>query len=278
MRLAETIIQLNEYAATPSAISQYIGKRSGRTYYLRHRTDSDMVHCSAHLAADNAFEPLRQKIAVTSCSIVGNQYDPSRNNISVYPNKSFVEPQCRRDGVLEAMYDHLTLYGFVVYPADGSIGHPSLQAQSDDAKGFWAKRGNRTGATKLKPASEADANGWNNPFVNADIVCGKPVIAKLKMDGRDKPALILWQKDFTSGRQSVGVTMSEHGYRVALIVQSLKHNETYSETVFINDGAISYYYKFLDKMVKSGTVKVMLAVDRMLDVEKNRLLDIRYAE
>lgn len=211
---------ITERAATPKGASKYIGK-TGRVYYLSHMAEGSVVNCRAMLAGTSPNEPLRRKVANAGV-VCQDRDDGKRNNIRVYSARSFVEPECRRDGLLNAIYDHLTNHGYVVYPADGSIGDRALQAQSKDAKAFWAARATRTTETKLLPVSDAEFYGWGeyNIFAHATEVGGMPVLKENKLHGMPNPLLVLWEKQYAKFTAQVGVTHGEHGYRTTLNIDA----------------------------------------------------------
>lgn len=257
---------LLERAATAQGSSKFVGK-NGVTFYINHRVDEpSMVHAHAYVAGTTPFEPNRRKIGVASCTMIDRTYDPERNNVRVYSDKSYVDPEFRRYGVLGAMYDHLGKYGFVVYPASGEIGNAALQAQSDDAKAFWAARQRRPEA-KLIPVGDAEFWGWNSPFGTADEVVGRPVLEKLKLEGNSYPMLVLWQKQYaTGGIQRVGVMYdNERGYRPVLMITDRQLGTMHDFPYVRDDGSIRIYYANMERKLRPGTASAIRAVETMLD-------------
>lgn len=269
MRWKEIIM---ERAATPRGASKYIGK-TGRVYYITHTSEGSVVNCRAMLAGTRPTEPLRTKVANVGV-VCEDRDDGKRNNIRVVSWRSFVEPYCRRDGLLNAMYDHLDNHGYVVYPADGSIGQANLQAQSADAKAFWAARKVRTTETKLLPVSEDELHGWGkyNIWANAKQVGDLPVLKSVdKLYGMRSPLLVLWEKQYAKFLAQVGVTFGEHGYRLTLNIDAgewhdwtgfcfpYRRSENYLELAYYD---VQRFGRFLDV---AGIRKALLQVDDVLN-------------
>ena len=267
-----------ERAATAKGSSKFIGK-GGQVFYIDHREEGSEVICMAYAAANNAYEPLRQKVAKTICVMVDRPHDPGRNGVRVYPFGSVVNPEWRRYGVLGAMYDHLEQHGFIVYPATGEVGERTMQAQSDDAKAFWAARQRRTSHPRLLPVSEAERYGWRqfNPFAIVDKFGNLPVIGTVKLPGYQYPMLVLWEKSFTSGPQRVGIMYDpERGYRIAVSIADPKYGEE-QDLPYVRDGVIQFYYRWMDTRAKAGTIAVIRKIAAMIETDRSTTFQAQHA-
>lgn len=257
--------------ATPKGASKFVSPKTSQVFYITHRTDGGTVQCHAYAPANSPYEPLRRKVGVASCEMVDRNGEPGRNNVRVYSSKTFVEPEFRRHGLLNAMYDHLDAHGYVVYPANGEIGDNLLQAQTDDAKKFWAARKARASETRLEPTSEAEVHGWGkfNPYANATSFGGLPVIRSENVHGYQYPMLILWEKQYSSGLQSVGIMYDpERGYRCVArfewVSQGYKDGET--DFVYLDGKYIRFSYsRQMEKRMKAGTANVLHKVASMIE-------------
>ena len=250
-------IELFERAAISKGVSKY--ESDGELFYITHRVEEPFaVHCNAYVAGKTYKDQNRTKVAVASCTMQDRPHDNTRNNVRVYSDKSFVEPEYRRYGLLSAMYDHLENYGFVVYPANGEIGDKNLQAQSADAKAFWNKRKTAT-PKKLIPSNDTEMWEVNKKWTDADSFEGMPVIEKIDVRGYQNPVLVLWSKSFSSGTQKVGVTYTtERGYRcVVLLVDKEGTHDDKPWIVSGEDERTHFYNKYIEKKIKASTLQVL---------------------
>lgn len=261
-------ITLLERAATIKGYSKFIDK-FGEIFYIGHRVDQGIneVICTAFFAANSPFAPLREKVGFVRCVMKGEIYS-NNNNVPVYSDDTKVDALYRRRGLLSAMYNHLDYFGFVVYPADGSIGNKKLQSQSDDAKAFWKNRKE----TNNTIVSERDFYGWDNPFKNANEVFGLPVIEKIDISGYPNKLLVIWNKTFKSGKQNIGFMYdAERGYRVGIMLTD-KEGYGIDDFPFYRDEItpLHFYNKFIEKNISETSKKAIVKLNQL--IEKNKEL------
>ncbi|RYE95161.1 MAG: hypothetical protein EOO77_43410 [Oxalobacteraceae bacterium] len=197
--------------STLKAYSRY--DERGPVFYISHRPAHGGVLCEAYVALENIFRPAREKVAQTLVIPEGPQI-AGANGMNVVPYKSVVEDQYKRFGLYTAMLDHLEAHGYIVHPADGSIGDAALQAQSSEAKAFWAARKQRTRETRLAPASEDEFHGWKqfDRLASLTHIGDLPILEK---DG-SPPFMTLWKKEYRDSVQEVGLQNVNHGSGRAL--------------------------------------------------------------
>lgn len=184
------------------------GKRTHQTYYIGHSFSDDLTVRAFLANQTNSCRPLRM--------LVGRGSFSRASPTTLWSMGSHVEAQCRRDGLLSAMYDHVEANGFEIIPADGKTGSPELQTQSLDGKAFWATREHH--APVIQSCSQREFEGWDNPFVNADEALGRSVHEKINIEELPNPLLVLWGRHFSGGEQRVGVTYGPQGYAAAVLI------------------------------------------------------------
>ncbi len=229
------------------------GKRTGDTYYLTVIKNSNGLNTKAYRGATTPFEPLRQIVGAASFYIYGKD---------VLSANSTVEENCRREGLLEAMYDLVETEGWSVHPADGSVGPYEVQAQSDDAKAFWKTRKKRTTKAALLPCTEDEFHGWDNPYWDAAEVLGRPVHEQIKIAGEKYPMLVLWGHRYTNNEQRVGVIYGrERGYQGAVMIrQAGRHDE--EDAPWFDGTALRFRNSGVSTRIMDKTYKELLGLCR----------------
>jgi hypothetical protein len=257
--------------STLEAYSRYQSK--GPIFYISHRPGHGGVLCEAYVKGLNIFQPPREKIGHTLVTLEGEQI-AGANGLNVVPYKSFVEPQYQRYGVYSAMLDHLEAHGYIVHPADGSIGDGNLQAQSKEAQGFWAARKQRSTEVKLVPVSKDEFHGWKQFSPTEDIthIGDLPILSK---EGTGYPFMVLWQKEYADSIQQIGIQNINVGsgrrLRLGVSIEMKKGpNDGYSFEDFplirSANEPIEYFYHnpTMRAKVKGNTDKAMRALYTVL--------------
>lgn len=264
---------LAERAATERGASKYVSPKTGAVFYITHREpNGGEVVCEARVAGTTAYQPLRALAGRVICTMHDRPHDPGRNGVRCIVYKAAIEPEFWRQSVYSAMLDHLETYGYIVYGANGEIGNPVLQTQSDLAKAFWQDRRSRRSTVKLSPVSEAEVHGFGryNPFAHAAQVAGLPVLEEVDASGYQYPLLVLWQKAFARGMQQVGVIYDpERGYKAAVRVDDPRWGQA-TDTFFTTDGDLSFYHRWMAKVLKSSTVAMIHKVGDLIEQERRR--------
>lgn len=238
-----------------------------------HISKDGMVNCRAYVAAQTPFQPIRKQIGSAGVVTLDSANSKDRNNVRCYSAGSFVKPEFRRDGVLNAMYDHLDNHGFVVYPADGTVGEKFAQAQSDDAVAFWKKRKARTSETKLVPATDAELWGWNDPMKTPTEMLGMPVREQIRINGYAEPMLLLWEKTYAKYLVQIGaIFLPDRGFRIIGRIKGAGDYDCWDSIAFVdsdNRVVFSSYDTAFDRRLPSGARTVLEKIAREMDKASN---------